>query len=245
MWSRIKRFIRSVFGTFLSFGEDPRKILEQSVRDMRDKIPEMNTGIAKARAGLIRLENESATYRSEVRGLTAKIKACLTAGDEKLATQLAVRLKSVSDALGRNQEQLQCAKGGYETLLRLKERYHREMQRKTDEAMDAIRQSEASKWKEELAETFQSFEVASVDLTHDEMMAQLRYRNAEAEGRLAMALDSVEVKTIEMEERAREIEGRELLQQFKLEMGMGSAEIAPQEAARAVEREVAAVAVRA
>lgn len=221
MFARIARFFRSIFGAIVGFGENPRLILEQSIRDMRDKLPEMNTGIAKARAGVIRLENENTDYQSQARGLTAKIKACLAGGDESLATRFAVQLKGMQDALGRNQEQLNGAKAGYETLLKLKDRYQREMERKTQEAMAVIRASEAVKWKEELAGVFESFEIATGDAgTHDEMVSRLRNQNAEAEGKLAMAVESVEMQTIVLEEKAREIEGRELLEQFKLEMGI-------------------------
>ncbi len=229
MWARIKRMFRAILGAFISVGEDPKMILEQNVRDMRDKVPEMNTGIAKARAGVIRLENEANEYQSQVRGLTAKVKACLSGGDEALAGQFAVQLKRIQEALVRNQEQCHGAKAGYDALLKLKEKYMREMQRKTDEAMHAIREHEAAKWKTELADVFESFEVAGVDATHDEMLNKLKNKNAEAEGKLAMAVESVDMKSIELEEKAREIEGRELLNQFKLEMGMagGQAEAAP------------------
>lgn len=222
MWARIVRAFRSFLGAFISFGEDPKMILEQNIRDMRDKVPEMNSGIAKARAGVIRLENEAAEYEAQKRSLTAKIKACLAGGDEGLAGQFAVQLKRVQEAHARNGEQLNGAKAGYDALLKLKEKYMREMQRKTDEAMHAIRQAEASKWKGELADVFESFEVAGVDATHDEMINKLKNKNAEADGKLAMAVESVDMKSIELEEKAKEIEGRELLQQFKLEMGMGA-----------------------
>ena len=48
MWARLKRLLRSIFGGFISAGEDPKKILEQNIRDMRDKIPGINEGLVKA-----------------------------------------------------------------------------------------------------------------------------------------------------------------------------------------------------
>ncbi len=223
MWSRIRRFFRSVFGALVGMGEDPRLLLEQSVRDMRDKLPEMNAGIAKARAGVIRLENRSQELAAQVRSLQAKIKACLLAGDEALAGSLAVQLKGVQDQRARNDEQVAAGRQGYEALLKLKERYRVEMERKTEEAMAAIRQSEAAKWKVELAGAFQGFEVASVDSTHQEMIARLRGDSISAEGRLAMAIESVDSRVAAIEEKAQEIEGRELLAQFKLELGLQTA----------------------
>jgi phage shock protein A len=220
MWERLKRVFRSIFGGMISAAEDPKLILEQNMRDMRDKVPEMNTGIAKARGGIIRLENEATQYKQEIAKITARIKACLLSGEEGLAGQYAVQLKRDQEALERNQSQLESATAGYDALLKLKERYMREMKMKTEEAMRAIREAEASKWKSDLADTFQSFEVAGVDATHDEMLEKLREKTAMADGKIASAVESVDMKTIEIEEKAQQIEGQELLKQFKLELGI-------------------------
>jgi phage shock protein A len=220
MWARIKRMFRSLIGAVISLGEDPKLILEQNIRDMRDKVPEMNTGIAKARAGIIRLEDEAKRYREEGTRVRARIKACLLSGDDGLAGQYAVQLKRQEEALERNQGQLESAKAGYEALLKLKERYMREMKLKTEEAMRAIREAEAAKWKNELADVFESFEVGGVDATHQEMVDKLREKTALAEGKIAAAVESVDMKTIELEEKARALEGQELLKQFKLDLGL-------------------------
>lgn len=220
MWARLKRVFRSFIGAFVSLAEDPKLILEQNVRDMRDKVPEMNTGIAKARGGIIRLENEATQYKQEIAKLTARVKACLLAGDEGMAGQFAVQLKKQQEALERNLGQLESAKAGYEALLKLKVRYMREMKLKTEEAMHAIREAEASKWKSELADVFESFEVAGVDATHQEMVDKLRDKSAMADGKIAAAVESVDMKSIEMEEKAQQLEGAELLKQFKLDLGL-------------------------
>jgi len=220
MFERIARVFRSIFGAFVGAAENPKLILEQNMRDMRDKVPEMNTGIAKARGGIIRLENEATLYKQEISKLTARVKACLLSGDEGLAGQYAVQLQKQKEALERNNAQLESAKAGYEALLKLKERYMREMKLKTEEAMHAIREAEASKWKSELADTFETFEVAGVDQTHTEMIDKLREKTVLADGKIAAAVESVDMKTIDMEEKARQIEGQELLKQFKLDLGM-------------------------
>ena len=220
MWARIKRVFRSFMGAFISMGEDPKLILEQNIRDMRDKVPEMNTGIAKARGGIIRLENEATQYKQDIAKLTARVKACLLSNDEALAGQYAVQLKKQQDALEINNGQLTSARTGYEALLKLKERYMREMKLKTEEAMRAIREAEASKWKSELADVFETFEVAGVDQTHSEMIDKLREKSAMAEGKIAAAVESVDVKQMDMENKAQELEGAELLKQFKLDLGL-------------------------
>ena len=224
MWERFRRVIRSFVGFFISTMEDPKLILEQTVRDMQDKIPIMNQGLAKARGGIIMIENEIKQYERECSLLTAKVKACVVAKDEALGGQFAVRLKRAQEALARDQEQLQAAKAGYDALLKMKEKFMREMKSKTEEALAAIRDAESSKWKSELADVFEQFEVAGVDATHDEMIGKLRQKNAEAEGRLAMAAESVDAKSIAIDQTAEDLEGKELFRSFQMEMGVaGSA----------------------
>lgn len=224
MWERFKRVVRSFVGFFISTMEDPKLILEQTVRDMQDKVPVMNQGLAKARGGIIMIENEIRQYEREINLLTAKIKACVVNKDEALGSQYAMRLKKSQEALARDQEQLQAAKAGYDALLKMKEKFMREMKLKTEEAMAAIRDAESSKWKSELADVFEQFEVAGVDATHDEMLGKLRQKNAEAEGRLAMAAESVDAKAMDADITAEQLEGKELFKAFQMEMGVsGSA----------------------
>src|SRR5436190_10091778 len=196
MWQRLARVMRSFMGFFISTMEDPKLILQQTIRDMQDKVPLMNQGLAKARGGLIMLENEAKQYEREISLLTAKVKACVINKEEQLGAQYALRLKRIQEALERNREQMTAAKAGYESLLKMKEKFMREMKAKTEETVRAIREAEASKWKAELADVFEQFEVAGVDASYDEMMGKLRQKSAEAEGRLAMASDSIDMKSI-------------------------------------------------
>jgi phage shock protein A len=101
----------------------------------------------------------------------------------------------------------------------------REMEKKIKDAELALREHEASKWKAEVAEVFQSFEVGDIDSTVDEMTYKLRQKTAMAEGKLDMAMETVDMKDIQMEKRAEEIEAQEMLKQFKLEWGLGSQDI--------------------
>ena len=71
MFERLRRVIRSFIGFFISTMEDPKLILEQAIRDMQDKVPLMNQGLAKARGGIIMLENEAKGYEREIAQLSA------------------------------------------------------------------------------------------------------------------------------------------------------------------------------
>lgn len=238
MWERLKRVFRSFIGHFISLAEDPKLILQQNIRDMQDKVPEMNTGIAKARGGIVRLEEEQRTTQQDIARLTARVKSALLAGEESMAGQFAVQLKQKQDSLERTNGQLATAKQGYDGLLKLKERYMREMKAKTEQAMAAIKEADAAKWKSELADVFQTFEVAGVDATHQEMIEKLKEKSATAEGKIQSAVESMDMKGMAIEEKAQELEGAELLKQFKLELGLDKkAEGAPAPASKAEEQQ--------
>jgi phage shock protein A len=225
MWQRFVRFLRSIFGGAIEAMENPELILKQSIRDMRDKVPKINQNLAKMRGGLNLFEQEYTDYADQERKLIARVKAALEGGDESLASEYAVRLKQIQASKERNFEQMNRAKEAYDKAVEFKKDYMREMDKKTKEAMLAIREHEASKWKAEVAEVFETFEVGDVDQSMDEMMQKLRQKTAMAEGKLQMAVESVDMRDIELEKRAEKIEAQELLKQFKVEWGIGNKDI--------------------
>jgi phage shock protein A len=223
MWNRFRRALRSFFGFFVSSIEDPELILEQNIRDMNDQVPKMNESIAMVRANVTLLEKENAKYKQEVAELTAKVKAAIQAGRDDLASQYATRLQSEKGALSRNDAQLATARAAYEKALNVKKIFMREKERRTQEAMNAIRDARRSKWQSKVADAMESFEVAGIDSTHDEMLRKVEEQTAVNEARMEMALDSVDHQAMKIEEDAEKIQADELVKQFKMEMGLTSA----------------------
>lgn len=222
MWQRFKRAMRSFAGFFVSTIEDPELILEQNIRDLNDQVPKMNESIAMVRANQTLLEKENSKYKQEVGDLTAKVKAAIQAGRDDLAAQYATRLQMERGALARNEAQLATAKSAYEKALNVKKMFMREKDRKTQEAMAAIRDARRSKWQSKVADAMESFEVAGIDATHDEMLRKVEEQTAVNEARMSMALESVDHQTLQVEEAAEQIQANELVKQFKMEMGLSS-----------------------
>jgi phage shock protein A len=211
MWERFKRAMRSFAGFFVSSIEDPELILEQNVRDLNDQVPKMNESIAMVRANVTLLEKENAKYAEDVRSLTAKVKAAIQAGRDDLAAQYAGKLQIEKDALGRNEQQLATARQAYEKALTVKKAFMREKERKTQEAMNAIREARRAKWQAK---------VAGIDSTHDEMLRKVQEKSAVNEARMQMALESVDHVAVNIEEEAEKIQANELVKQMKMEMGL-------------------------
>jgi phage shock protein A len=215
--------MRSFVGFFVSSIEDPELILEQNIRDLNDQVPRMNESIAMVRANQTLLEKENAKYKSEVNDLTAKVKAAIQAGRDDLAAQYATRLQMERGALSRNEAQLSTAKQAYEKALTVKKMFMKEKDKKTQEAMNAIRDARRANWQAKVADAMESFEVAGIDATHDEMIRKVEEKTAVNEARMQMALESVDHQAVAIEEEAEKIQANELVKQFKMEMGMQSA----------------------
>jgi phage shock protein A len=228
LWKRFTRLIRSMFGGAISAMEDPRLILEENIRELNDQVPKMNQNIATVKANVILLQKEHRKYEAEVNEYTAKIRAAIQAGRDDIAQRYAVQLQTAKEAMGRTAEQLQFAEQAYDKSLQVKAAFMREREKKIGEAKEALRAHERAKWQAKIADTLEQFEVAGVDATHQEMIQRVNEQTARAEARMEMALDSIDTDALRIEEDAREIQAAELVQQFKLEMGM--AEPAPRTA---------------
>lgn len=226
IWSRLTRWVRSIFGGAISALEDPRLILEQNIREMNDQVPKMNENIATVKANVMLLQKEARKYELEIEDLTSKIKAGIQAGRDDIAQQYALRLEQVREAHNRTKEQLKYASAAYDKALQVKKAFMREKERKIQEAKEALRAHERAKWQSKVADTLEQFEVAGVDQTHDEMIQRINEQSALGEARMEMALDSIDTDTFRIEEDAQAIRAAELVKQFKLEMGVGDTEAA-------------------
>ncbi len=220
MWNRFTRVIRSFVGMFISVAENPELILEQNIRDLNDQVPRMNESIAMVKANVSLLEKEEAKYMREVQDLTMKVKAAIQGGRDDLAANFATRLESLRSALSRTQEQLQTAQLAFEKALNVKKAFMREKERKTQEAMQAIRDNRRSQWQKKVADTLDQFEVAGVSQTHDEMVRKIDEQTAVNEARMEMALGNVDQQRFKIEEEAENLRAAELVKQFKVEMGL-------------------------
>jgi phage shock protein A len=230
MWNRLVRVIRSFVGFFISVAEDPEIILEQNIRDMNDQVPRMNESIAMVKANVTLLEKEEGKYRADLADLTAKVKAAIQAGRDDLAGSFAVQLEQLRGALARTQGQLATARSVYDKALMVKQAFLKEKERKTQEALAAIRDYRRAQWQKKVADAIEQFDVAGISQTHDEMVRKIEEMTAMNEARMEVALGNVDQQKIRIEEEAEKLRASELVKQFKVEMGLMKPE-GPQSAA--------------
>src|SRR6266404_1369918 len=220
MWNRLSRAIRSFVGFFISVAENPELILEQNIRDMNDQVPRMNESIAMVKANQTLLEKEEAKYKNDVADLSSKVKASIQAGRDDIAGSYAVQLEQMRGALARTQGQLTTARAAFEKALNVKQAFLREKDRKTQEAMNAIRDYRRAQWQKKVADALEQFDVAGISQTHDEMVRKIEESTAVNEARMDMALGNVDQQKFKIEEEAEKLRAGELVKQFKAEMGL-------------------------
>src|SRR5258708_30742483 len=192
MFDRLSRVIRSFFGFFISVAENPEMILEQNIRDMNDQVPRMNESIAMVKANVTLLEKEESKYKAEVSELTSKVKAAIQANRDDLAGHFAVQLESLRSALARTQGQLETARSAFDKAMAVKTAFLREKERKTAEAMGAIRDYRRAQWQKKVADVMEQFNVAGISQTHDEMVRKIEETTAVNEARLEMAMGNID-----------------------------------------------------
>lgn len=234
MWRRLSRMVRSFVGFFISVGENPELILEQNIRDMNDQVPRMNESIAMVKANVTLLEKEEAKYKGEVNNLAAKIKAAIQAGRDDLAGSFAMQLEQLRGALARTQGQLETARAAFDKALAVKKAFMIEKERKTQEALNAIRDYRRAQWQKKVADSIEQFEVAGISQTHDEMVHKIEEMTAVNEARMEMALGNVDQQKLKIEEEAEKLRADELVKQFKIEMGLAAPSAAPAAAQKTI-----------
>jgi phage shock protein A len=228
--------MRSFFGFFISVAEDPELILEQNIRDMNDQVPRMNESIAMVKANVTLLEKEEAKYKNDVNDLTAKVKAAIQANRDDLAGSFATQLEQLRSALARTQGQLTTARTAYDKAMAVKQAFLREKERKTQEALNAIRDYHRAQWQKKVADAMEQFEVAGISQTHDEMVRKIEEMTAVNEARMDMALGNVDQQKVKIEEEAEKLRANELVKQFKVEMGL----LSPEPSTAAAEKTIGA-----
>jgi phage shock protein A len=219
LWQRFKRALRSIFGGWVSEMEDPSLILEQNMRDMRDKIPKMNENIAKLKANAILIGKEKQKLETEQAKQIANIKAAIGQNREDIAGEYALQLEQNKAQVAHLEQQLAQAQAAAVKGEEAKVAFMKELDRKTKEALTAIEQAKRAQWQKEVADTMEQFTAGGVDHTHDEMVKRIERDGAVADAKLDMALNKGDGSRAKIEADAEKIRAAELVKQFKIEMG--------------------------
>jgi phage shock protein A len=220
MWKRLKRLFRSIFGGIIEHAEDPELILQQVIRDMRDKVPEMNNNVAQVMANEKLLARTVEQQSAKINELDAKVKAAIKMGRDDIATAYIGEIQSTQKALEATRLQLQNAKQASEKAIKFRDNYLLQMKRKSDEAMQLIAASKQARMQEQLAQTMTSFQVGDDSATFDDMREKISRRVASAEAKAELATSGLDTKMQEIETEVASIEASDMLLAYKRQMGL-------------------------
>ena len=218
--TRIKRSLRALFGGIVEATEDPELILQQTIRDMRDRIPDLNNSVAQVMATEKLLGKNKERLESQVVDLDSKIKASVKMGRDDIATAYIGQLQQAQLDLQRTIHQYEHSQLASKQALKARDNYMIQMQRRTAEAMQLINQSKQAKLQEQLAQTMASFQIGDDAQTFDEMRDKIDRRAAAAEARMQLGTTSVDNQMQEIEKEAMDMQLQDKLLAYKQEMGL-------------------------
>jgi phage shock protein A len=220
LWARMKRSVRAMFGGVIEKTEDPELILQQTIRDMRDRVPELNNSVAQVMATERLLAKSREKLEAQVVDLDSKIKASVKMGRDDIATAYIGQLQQAQVDLQKTSQQLDYAAQASKQALKARDNYVLQMQRRSAEAMQLINQSKQAKLQEQLAQTMESFQLGDDASTFNEMRDKIDRRAAAADAKMQLGAASVDTQMQEIEREAMDMQLQDKLLEYKQQMGL-------------------------
>src|SRR6476619_5226717 len=228
LWTRMKRSVRSLFGGIIEKTEDPKLILQQTIRGLRYRVPELNNSVAQVMATEKLLAKNKERLETQVVDLDSKIKASIKMNRDDIAAAYIGQLQQAQLDLNRTGQQLEHASLASKQALKARDNYMLQMQRRTAEAMQLINQSKQAKLQEQLAQTMESFQLGDDASTFNEMRDKIDRRAAAAEAKMQLGSASVDTQMQEIEREALDMQLADKLLAYKKDMGLlGTGSSAP------------------
>src|SRR6187402_3486383 len=220
LWARISRVFRASTGAAIDRIENPELVLQQTIRDMRDRVPELNNSVAQVMATERLLIKNTENLDKQVIDLDSKIKASVKMGRDDIATAYIGQLQQAQLDLERTEVQADHAQLASQQALKARDNYVLNMKKRTAEAMQLISAAKQAKLQEQLAQTMESFNIGDDASTFNEMREKIDRRVAAAEAKLQLGTASVDNQMADIEREAMDIQLHDKLLEYKQQMGL-------------------------
>lgn len=220
LWARITRIFRAGTGAALDKIENPELVLQQTIRDMRDRVPELNNSVAQVMATERLLAKNKENLERQIVDLDSKIKAAVKMGRDDIATAYIGQLQQAQIDLERTSAQLEHAALASKQALKARDNYVLNMKKRTAEAMQLISAAKQAKLQEQLAQTMETFNIGDDASTFNEMREKIDRRVAAAEAKLQLGSSSVDAQMADIEREAMDIQLKDKLLEYKRQMGL-------------------------
>ena len=219
-WSRFKRSLRALFGGLIEKTEDPELILNQTIRDMKDRIPELNNSVAQVMTTEKKLAVMKERLEAQIVDHDSKIRAAVKMGKDDVATVYIGQLQQAQLDLQRTNQQLKQAEVASKQALKARDNYRMQMERRSAEALQLINRAKQAKLQEQLAQTMETFQLGDDASTFNEMREKIEDRAAAAEAKMQLGTSSVESQMLELEQEAMHMQLQDKLLEYKQSMGL-------------------------
>jgi phage shock protein A len=224
---RLRSIWHAILNTFVSGLEDKYviELAERELQQATERLREGRQGLTLYQTLVLKVSQQVDAGQSRVTRISAEIRAHLKAGNEEVASQLALELGQVKQDLVANAEQLKVHQQAYENNLLKMKAALKEIEKAKG---DLEKQKAALKMERALAEVAETAGVlnAQFDVTTDfgRIMSKLddQINQARARSKVASDLSGEGVEKIQARQEADRAMARELLEQFKIEEGLAS-----------------------
>ena len=220
LWARFKRVFFASTGAALDRIENPELVLQQTIRDMRDRVPELNNSVAQVMATERLLLKQKENLSTQVVDLDSKIKASVKMGRDDIATAYIGQLQQAQQDLERTGAQAEQAQLSSQQALKARDNYVLNMKKRTAEAIQLISAAKQAKLQEQLAQTMEAFNIGDDASTFNEMREKIDRRVAAAEAKLQLGTSSVDSQMQDIEREAMDIQMQDKLLEYKQQMGL-------------------------
>ena len=223
MFGRLSRLIKSWLGFFISFGEDPEVMLQESIEEMRNTLPRLNQILITTRATVIRLEQEKDELERKEKQLIASIQAALKEGSpeaRRIAEDDAATLQEIRTELTASREQLMAASNGFQNAQLTVDEIKRKLKTKIEQSRRAIQESKKAEVLKTASSALAELDTYGTASTAEKYLDEIKQKVAEAKASVEIATGGLDVDRIMLERKARKIQAQGVLAEFEVEMGL-------------------------
>jgi phage shock protein A len=223
MFGRLARLIKSWLGFFISFGEDPEVMLQESIEEMRNTLPRLNQILVTTRATVIRLEQEKDDMERKEKQLTASIQAALKEGSpeaRRIAEDDASTLQQLRLELTASREQLMAASNGFQNAQLTVDDIKGKLKTKIEQCRRAIHESKKAEVLKKASSALAELDTYGTASTAEKYLDEIKQKVAESKASVEIATGGLDVDRIKLERKARQIQAQSVLAEFEVEMGL-------------------------
>jgi phage shock protein A len=223
MFARLGRVLKSWMGYFISFAEDPEVMLQESIEEMRNTLPKLNQILVTTRATAIRLEQDKNELERRERTIVTSIQAALKEGSpesRQIAERDAMGLQEIRQELEATREQLDSAAHAFDNAQLTVQDIKARLKTKIEQCRKAIHESQKASVLRGAADALAELDTYGTAATAEKFLDQIKQRSAEAKAAVEIATGGMDVETIKVERKARQLQAQGILNEFEVQMGL-------------------------